>query len=95
MFGETKALSVNEITSSGMTLPLQRSPINKNGTWFGIVQQIWGSPVKVQQIFQNSVNLGQSSQDFKKSLNVQNNLTQDSFITTWGIRMSKVFKNPM
>ena len=65
---------------------INKSPINKRA-WHVAIQLTWGSPVKVQQIFQSSVNLGQSSQDFKESLNPQSSLIQDSFIITWGIRM--------
>ena len=84
----------NHFKNKRMTLPLRIS--YQQGAWHVAIQLTWGSLVKVQQIFQSSVNLGQSSQDFKKSLNLQSNLIQDSFITTWGIRMSitKVIKIP-
>ena len=91
MFGGTKTLSVSKITSKGRHF--QRQISYQQGAWHVTIQLTWGSPVKVQQIFQNSINLGQSNQDFKISLNSQNNLIQDSFIITWGIRMSKVFNH--
>ena len=45
---------------------------------------------RFQQISQSSVNLGQSSQGFKKSLNCSVNLGQVSLTITWGIRMSNL-----
>ena len=75
MFGGTKTLSVNKITSSGMTLPLQKSPINKMGFDMVLSSEPGAVQSKFQQIFQSPINLGQSSQDFTKSLNC---------ILTWG-----------
>ena len=91
MFGGTKTLSVSKITSKRMTLPLTNL-LSTKGYDMSLSSTPGAVQSRFQQIFQSSVNLGQSSQDFKKSLNMQGNLIQDSFITTWGIRMSKVFK---
>ena len=75
MFGGTKALSVSKITSSGMTLPWQKSPISKRGLDMVLSSKPGAVQSRFQQNFQSSVNLGQSSQDFKKSLNYR---------ITWG-----------
>ena len=69
MFERMKAPSVNKITSSGMTLPLQKSPINKRGFDMVLSSKPGAVQSRFQQIFQSPVNLGQSSQDFKKSIN--------------------------
>ena len=66
MLGGTKALSVSKITSSGMTLPLQKSPINKKGTWLGMVQQIWGSPVKISTNLSKSTKPGEIQSRFQE-----------------------------
>ena len=74
MFGGTKTLSVSKITSKRMTLPLQKSPINK-GHDMSLSSTPGAVRSRFQQIFHYPVNLGQSGQDFNKSFKVQ---------LTWG-----------
>ena len=68
MFGGMKALLVSKITSSGMTLPWQKSPISKRGLDMVLSSKPGAVQSRFQQNFQSSAHLGQSSQDSRKSL---------------------------